>query len=402
MMSDVAKTAPELEKPRAASHPECTLPTIVVVGPGSSMVGGIASVVEQMVSLDFEGRYRVEAFETTFRPDESESVACRLIRHIRHLGKLSKLCRQASPGIVHVHTCSGWSLYRSAADIMTARLAGCATVLHVHGAAFDKFHDEAGPLTRRVISWSLASADMVIALSDGWKEKLSAMAPHARIEVVENSVPQPNDFHRPTHDGPLRLLLLSRMDEWKGVDDLLDAMQLLQASDCRMELVLAGPPGTAGDADTIAEKIRDRRLTGRVRYVGSMLGQLKSELLRWADAYVQPSHHEGLPISLLEALSFGLPIVATRVGAVPEVITHGREGLLVEPRRADLLADSLYELSLCKDVRRAMGAHARNLARSRFSPDRFRDDLVSIYDQVRPGVGRIEQPVRGYTPSWSY
>jgi glycosyltransferase involved in cell wall biosynthesis len=354
----------------------------MVIGPPPTMVGGMASVVEQILSLELGSRYRTEAFPGTFSTDEAESFGGRVVRHLRHLRLLSAAIRRTQPAIVHVHTCSGFSLYRSTADLMVAKRSGCRTVLHVHGAAFDEFCAGAGAFQRRLIARSLSKADRVVALSQSWQDKLLKTAPGARVVVVENAIVDPGDVPIQPHDGPCRFLLLARMDRWKGIDDLLDAAACMRAGECDLELVLAGPAGTAGDADILDGKIRTRGLTGAVRYVGSVQGEEKANLFHQADVYVQPSHHEGMPISLLEALSHGLPIIATEVGAVPEVITDRCEGLLVPPHNPALLAKPMRELAGDGPARRAMGLAARRLAATRFSMDRLRDDLISLYDDV--------------------
>ena len=301
---------------------------------------------------------------------------------MRHLKLLADTIRDKQVGIVHLHTCSGFSFFRSLADMSTARRAGCRVVLHIHGATFDEFFAGAGMLKRRLIRRALQRADRVIALSDWWQQKLLQMSPNAKITVVENAVPLPCSPASKQHDGPCRLLLLARMDAWKGIDDLLEACRRLHTGGVDFELVLAGPPGTAGDAAVLDKKICDSDLEGIVRYVGSVRGEEKTKLLEWADFYVQPSHHEGMPISLLEALSHGLPVVATRVGAVPEVVTNGREGLLVPPKEPAKLAGALQRVATDTSLRAAYSRFARALAKSRFSMDRLRSDLLALYDTV--------------------
>jgi len=176
--------------------------------------------------------------------------------------------------------------------------------------------------------------------------------------------------------------LLARMDAWKGIDDLLDACATLRAAECPFELALAGPEGTAGDAGVLEEKIRRRGLESSVRYVGPVRGEEKTNLLRWADVCVQPSHHEGMPISLLEALAHGLPIVATSVGAVPEVIRDGVHGRLVPPHQPNRLGDALRELAEDPRRRCTMSTAAVDLARARFSLERFERDLMAVYDNL--------------------
>ncbi len=367
--------------------------TVLVIGPASNTVGGMASVVAQVCELDFAGRYRTEFFPFTFSLDGREPFHRRALRHMRQLRLLRKVIRRTGAPIVHVHTCSGFTLYRSTVDMLAAQRLGSGVILHIHGAAFDEFYAGAGLVERRLIRWALSRADRVVALSDSWRRKISAMAPNARIVVVENAVGNPTQVAgvslrgsprelKPAARG-CRFLLLARMDEWKGVDDLLTASARLHAEGVAFELTLAGPPGTAGDAATLNAKIHAKKLESVVRYVGCVRGDEKSGLLEQADVYIQPSHQEGMPIALLEALAHGLPVIATRVGSVPEVISNQREGILVSLRQPDLLASAMRDMAADPVQRQAMSAAARRLARERFSLERLQNDLLSLYDDVR-------------------
>ncbi|MFQ5591736.1 MAG: glycosyltransferase family 4 protein, partial [Phycisphaerae bacterium] len=273
----------------------------------------------------------------------------------------------------------------SVADLLIAKRRSCRNVLQIHGAAFDRFYAASGTLRQRCITWSLSLADCIVALSPRWRNELLMMAPRANVAVVENAVQPQTDPPQRSHGGPCRFLLLARMDKWKGVDDLLEAAEHMRSAGCAFELVLAGPSGTASAGGTLVEKLRCKGLHGTVRYVGPVRGDDKHDLLRRADVYVQPSHHEGMPIAILEALSYGLPVVATQVGAVPEMMTHGCEGLLVPPRAPGQLAEAMIALAENPTQRHAMGNAASLLVASRFSTDRLTNDLVAIYnDLLRP------------------
>ena len=356
--------------------------SIVTVGPPDSLVGGMAHVARQINQMDFRQRYRVAPFDLTFSTGVRESWLGRVGRHFGGLYRLRNLVRDADARIVHIHTCSGFSFFRSLLDVAVANAMHARSVLHIHGAAFDKFFETSGPIGRRLIAIGLRSADAVIALSPSWKARLEAMAPGARLHVVENAVEGRAAVGSGSPDGCCRFLLLAKMDEWKGVDDLLDAAVQLRLAGTRFEIVLAGPAGSAGDAGVLAQKIAARELDRQVRYVGALLGEAKAEALAAADVYVQPSHHEGMPISVLEALASGLPIVATRVGAVPEVITDGQEGKLVQAHRPDQLAQAMRLLAEDVELRGKMSANGLALAAGRFSLARLRDDLVALYDDL--------------------
>jgi glycosyltransferase involved in cell wall biosynthesis len=321
-------------------------------------------------------------FSTTFRADAAETAFGRVSRHVRHLQSLAALIRRVRPAVVHIHTCSGYSFHRSTADLILTEFAGLRTILHVHGAKFHEFYEGAGLVQRRLISWPLGRADRVVVLSEKWRDELSRIAPAAQVRVIQNAVPIPQKSCRRGHEGRCRFLLLARMDLWKGIDDLLDAAARMHAAGGEPDVTLAGPTGSAGGARTLEEKIRQRHLEGMVRYVGTMRGGSKIELLRQSDVYVQPSHHEGMPIAILEALSYGLPVIATAVGAVPEVITDQCEGIVVAPHDPLQLCQAMQTLAADPAKREKMGDAAYQTAVGRFGLARLRDDLVSLYDGI--------------------
>jgi len=354
----------------------------------------MAGVVAQMLSLDFGGDFQLKPFPFTCasRPD---NVLQRGLRHLRHVVEFRRTVVRCRARIVHLHTCSGFTFFRSALDACVARRSGCKVVLHIHGAAFDQFCREAPSWQRRMIARTLRQADGVIALSQGWADELATFAPQARITMIENAVDIPADVPRAGTSPLCRFVLLARMDEWKGVDDFLDACAALRQTSIEFDAVLAGPPGTAGDAAILSDKISQRKLGGFVMYVGAVQGPAKEDLLRWADVLVQPSHHEGMPLAVLEALAHGRPVIATRVGALPEVIEDRQQGLLVPPRRPQLLADAMRELATAYVLRRTMGQCARELAERRFSLIRLRDDLARLYEGAISQSAVAALPRRG-------
>ena len=353
---------------------------ILNIGPSPTQVGGMSAVLGQMLRLDFAGRYSMSVLPITISRHPGESRPQRVLRHVKQRLLLGRTLRQGDFGIIHIHTCSGFSFHRNAWDVRVARRKGLRTVLHMHGARFDEYYENAGSVEQAFIRRTLRMADRVIALSAGWRSRLSAIEPAASIHIIENAVETAKKTpHRPPN-GACRFLMLARMDTWKGVDDLLEACACLRNCGVPFEVTLAGPEGTAGDRPAIEAKIGARRLVHHVKYLGAVHGDAKEKLLAESDVLVQPSHQEGLPISLLEAFAHGMPVVATRVGAVPEILEHDVEGLIVSPANPAELARAMGVLAIDPPRRRMLGDAGWKSATSRFALARFRDDLVALYD----------------------
>ena len=447
---------------------------VLVVGPRLDATGGMSTVVRHQLSLDHGHRFAATHFATTESTGVTEWLPSRVARHVARVIALFQTVRRQRVAIVHLHTCSGFSFFRTLVDLIAARLAGSRTVLHIHGAAFDEFHRSSGRLGRAVIRRGLAAADAVVALSRGWANSLQSMSPRANIVVIENAVPSPevvpsgatptpalacsdDDRYtggapRPQHspwprerghatpsanrqllnggaatdpsasgamrepplspcamptsrsvpgamptlawacdaatdrvtDGVCRFLLLARMDDWKGIDEAIDAARMLRLKGVPFALTLAGPEGSAGDASQLCRRITNAGVDECVRYIGPVHGDVRLRCFAEHDALLQPSRHEGMPMSMLEAMSYGMPVVATRVGAVPEMIDDGVHGLLSPPRDAAALAKTMQQMALHHDSRREMGRAALQLARTRFSLARFANDLEELYGSILP------------------
>jgi len=177
-------------------------------------------------------------------------------------------------------------------------------------------------------------------------------------------------------DGDVIALTVANLRSEKGYDVLLEAARLAVAAGAPVRFVSVGhgPLQTA-----LATAAQAMELGGRFRFLGTRTDTAR--LMVGADIFVLPSHHEGMPVALMEAMSAGLPIVATAVGGVPDVVTDGVEGLLVAPGRADLLAEAVTSLARQPDLRDRLAR--ASLARSApFDITRATAAIESVYDEL--------------------
>lgn len=175
-----------------------------------------------------------------------------------------------------------------------------------------------------------------------------------------------------------RLLLISvgRLDESKGYGDLLDAVDELRRTHSQVLLVIVG---TGNFLHAITAKIKSLKLDDHVRLLG-----LRSDvpsLLAASDIYVSASHSEGLPVSVLEAMAAGLPVVATNVGDIPLVIKP-EYGICVPAHQPSQIAAALRYLVENPEQKARFGYKAREYATQHHSSDIWLDQILNIYDQM--------------------
>jgi glycosyltransferase involved in cell wall biosynthesis len=339
----------------------------------------MAGVAAMMADVLANRGMKVANVHTTCASGD-ESVCAKVWRHVRKVADYARCLIGRGPAPVWIHTCSGFSFYHAGVHVLLAKWLRCPVILHIHGGRFMDFAASAGPLGRLCIRGMLQSSDAVVVVSQGWRRQIRQLAPQARTCVLENAI---NDvgciaLEQKTRSTVCRFGYLGRLDVEKGVLDLLHAARTLADRHVPFQLTLAGPIGTAGDPQAVATRAVDMGLSGVVRVIGPVEGAGKQRFFAECDAYLQPSHFEGLPLSLLEAMAHGLPAIATRVGAIPEVITHGADGMLIVAKDRAALAQAMLALADDGVLRARMGAAARDLVMRRFGIEGFAESVLQI------------------------
>lgn len=356
-------------------------PVVVMAGPLPPTVGGMASVLGALAASTLAQRVDLRLFETGKTTPPGRSLVVGIAARLRLMRDWWRLLGERPGTVAHIHTCSGLTYFLDGALLVLARLHGRPVVLHVHGAQFDKFLDSLDTPRLAAARWVARRAHVVIVLSDEWRQRLGDRLPDANLQVVANGVPGAGAALA-VNTGPSGFVFLGNLGRRKGVHVLIDA-----AARSRYEWTvnLAGGEEEPGFMDWARAEIERHGLTSRLHLLGPVVGDDKARLLREADGFVLPSLAEGLPMALLEAMASGLPVVVTKVGAMPEVVRNDQEGLLVPPGDAQALADALDRLASEPSARVRMGAAARLACEQRFGIERMVDALMSTYRHL-PGV----------------
>lgn len=356
-----------------------------MLGPLPPAVGGMTTVLELLRRSSLASRFELHAQDTAQATGPWRLLRSPM-RHARRALTLHRSLCDHAVDVVHIHTCSGFSFFRNLVDAAQARRAGAAVVLHVHGASFDAFCRDAGATARRAIRRGLEAADRVMVLSKSWQKALEPFAPNACFAVVPNGVPVPHESWRaetrPNNGDTCRFLFIGSMDRRKGIDILLAAARRLTRKHVRFHLTLAGPLSEAESTRLLHSALAQPELAAAVSYVGPVDIDARQQLLRATDCLVLPSRAEGLPMTLLEAGAAGVPAIATRVGAVSDVIEHESTGLLCEPGDPGALADAMLRAATDRAVRVCWGERLFQSVRTSYSIDVQADAITDVYDNV--------------------
>lgn len=344
---------------------------VLMVGSDLSVKGGIVSVLRNYLSYE-----DWKKTDISFLPTHVEGSALKkLCFFLRALGRLRKLLRGGRFDVVHIHVSERGSFTRKAIVLRMAKKRGCRVILHHHGAEFLEFYRGSGDGKKKWIGRVLGDADLNLVLSRQLVPSYREISPEARIECLYNTVRTPGE--NPYRPEARDITMLGRLEERKGTFDLLEVIRRIDgALDPDIRFHLCGD----GDLDRVRERIRELQISHRIGHLGWVDGETKNEILQRTMVHVLFSYNEGLPMSILETMGCGIVNVATRVAAIPEVITDGETGFLVEPGDREQLARVLIRVSGDEALRRAVSGRAFARIAGEFSLESGAEKLEQLYE----------------------
>ncbi|MBL8595954.1 MAG: glycosyltransferase family 4 protein [Devosia sp.] len=277
--------------------------------------------------------------------------------------------------VVHINLASQGSTFRKLQVARVARWLRLPYVLHLHGGDYPNFWKDDDSSLSRNIRQMFAGAARIIVLGETWRRFVISRAP----EVAGSIVVLPNAAARPSlpHVGggeQVHILFLGRIGDMKGVPQLGEALNRMQHLG-NWRATIAGD----GHVEAARAKAAEYGLADRVNLPGWVDGQGVAELIASADILVLPSFTENLPLSIIEAMASGLAVVATPVGAVPDIVRDGETGLLVPVGDVEALTLALTRLVEDQPLRRRLGAAALQLHRERLDLAPYAEAVGSVW-----------------------
>ena len=349
---------------------------VLFVAPNIRWKGGISSVV-------MEYKKAIGTFQ--YQPSTtSEDIKITLLSFpFLVIQFCLRLATKRSIKIVHIHGASRGSFYRKYLLFLLAKYVFRKKVIyHMHGAMYHLFYENASPFIQRRIQHFINTTDCLIVLSDWWKTYFEKNFHPRMIRIIPNivSATQQSEISH-ERSGPIKLLFLGRIGERKGVYDLLETLHQHQATlgdSYQLEL------GGDGEVEKLRALIEQYQLGNNVTFLGFVTGSEKEALLRAADVYILPSYNEGLPISILEAMSYGLPIISTGVGGIPEVVLPHKNGLLVEAGDQEAIYEAIRFFVDHPDKISEYGIRSHEIVAQRYFPQPVMDILAQVYHALLP------------------
>ncbi len=393
-MASVADNRFESDQSDSSAAAASPRTKVLVVGPVTA-VGGIGQVARMSVNAMDQRRFDIATCDTTKDTPEDRSLFSALWSHVRRFVNLIRSIRTHRPEVVHLHTCSYLTFYRTLIDVAVCRRLGRNYVLHIHGGLFDEFLGSLSGWKKAWVSSALRHAGRVIVLGERWRTNLTRRVAGMNIAVLPNAIELSHEARKPsTMPASMGALFIGDLCEAKRPEDMIVAYGSLPSPMRKafpLHIIGGGTPQRRAHLRSLTQRLG---IEDRVIFHGSLRHDQVTEILEAADLFVLPSRAEGQPIALLEAMAADRPSIVTNVGAIPETVTDGIEALIVEPCNPLQLANAMRELFADPAKRRSMGIAARKRVESDFSTRRFVQDLGVIWEcEARRSVKKDSAPI---------
>ncbi len=343
---------------------------VIWLGPDNRSKGGVASVIDTFVKKQYfsiDNRVFLKTVSDTSSIGKLKSFFGTLISYLSLLPKA---------GLVHIHVSSDASFYRKYIFSMFSRIFGVRYLVHLHSSSFPLFFETSGAFGKFLIRDFYKRASAVLVLSTEMKIFVEELDNSIKPEIFPNPVSVSEYYHNAERDQSF--LFLGRIFPGKGLEELLTAFERVQNKYPAWKLLIGG----TGDAKYEQSIKKQFIKLGNCKWLGWVTGIEKENLLKKCGVFVLPSYGEGQSISILEAMSAGLPVVTTNVGGNSFLLENEKSGILVAPKDVHSLFSAMVRVLEDKELRDTISRNARKRVETVFEYKHVKDQLEDLYKDL--------------------
>ena len=290
------------------------------------------------------------------------------------------LLRNREISIVHIHGAKDGSIVRKYCICFIAKkLFFKKIIFHSHAGAFDEYYKKGNRLYKYMCRFLVNNAEAVVVLSDRWNDFFEKTFRVKRLIVIPNPVEHKQPVVvKQKINSTIVFLFLGRIADHKGIFDLVTLITKEQdflRGKCRFLI------GGNHEVDRLKKEITDGGIGDLAEYIGWVQDDEKDHYFYESDYFILPTYHEGMPMTILEALSYGKPVISTPVGSIPEVIEHNNNGFLFPPGDIEQLKQIIFDVINDRSKYDCMRIQAMNAA-TRFYPESIKSELEKLYSEI--------------------
>lgn len=354
--------------------------SVMILGPSLDALSGVSTHLRHMLGSCLASEFRMIHFQVG-----SEG---------RIEGRFGQLMRLAAspflllikillmrPDIVHLNSSMlAKSYWRDNAYLIVAYFLRRKIVYQIHGGALPHEFFKHSRLLTFILGRVLKAADALVVLGQHEQRAYTAFNSSLSPIVIPNAVQLDTDASwsdRARFEEPcLHVVYVGRLVASKGVFEIAEALSLMARSGRSYRWLVAGD---GPDETALRERVATLGISKEVSFLGAVRGEDKEKVWRTAHVFVFPTYHEGLPYALLESMAAGTPAVVSPVGAIPEVVEDGVDGVYLLDRDPRHIADVLRNLDDNRELLRRMGEASLRKINARYSVDRLTRQFAEVY-----------------------
>jgi len=342
-------------------------------------IGGMATVLDNLSKSTLINLCNVTFWNTAKESPVDRSLFSAIKLRFSIWYKFYKTVKQEQPDFVHIHTCSGFiTFFLDASFALISRWCGIPYFVHIHGGKFEEFLNGLSKIKLKFVLSVLKKANNVIALTPEWQVVFEKNWQMKNVKVLFNGVPN-SHFERIECSDEPHILYMGQIWSRKGVKDLIKAFALAEPSEAFLHL--AGDFGGDITQDEIEAYIKQfPSVVKKIIIEGPVVGERKQTLMEICDVFCLPSYAEGLPMVVLEAMSYKQAVLTTNVGGLPGLIHHGLNGLLTEPGDIEAISQGITTLIKDKESRSQIAQQGYKTFIEKYSIDSIVQYYVQLYN----------------------
>ncbi|MCM1141016.1 MAG: glycosyltransferase family 4 protein [Muribaculum sp.] len=346
--------------------------SVLMVGTDLSVKGGMSTVAKNYLSNWDYAQYGIKYIPTYIEACKPIQILYFLIQYAKIL---SFLLSRRYEG-VHLHMTHRGSTVRKGIIAYTASLLRIKYIVHLH-LEYKPFYESLPSFARKIVRGIFKKSSCNIMLNEDMARGIKEISPGCKIEVISNGVVCHDSNKYNIH--ARYILFLGVLTKRKGIYDTLECISLLdQRLPEDVKWMLCG----SGNLEDISHVIEKYGIAHRVAHLGWITDKEKEEIFRESAISILPSYREGLPMSILETMAFGIPNISTNISGIPSIIENGYNGLLISPGDVEGLAQAILQLLSDNDRRILMSKNAYETSKTKFSLSEMIRRTYAVYDEI--------------------
>ena len=333
--------------------------------------GGVDTVICSLIESSLEKDYQFVRIETTRGKRKLFPFVIALIKCL--------IIKNNSCCLAHIHMASKGSFLRKRIIIKMLHRKKIPIIIHLHGAKFREFFSLSTKRQKNNIISTFNIADKVIVLTEDWLSFADSLGVINKTVVIPNFTNVP-DIITNKESQMINILFLGRVGERKGTFDLVRAFEIVihKMGIRNVKLIIGGD----GELEELRRIVRKLDIVDFVEVVGWLSERQKEEVLLYGDILVLPSYFESFGLSLVEGMSYGLPVIGTKAGSIPSVVRDNIDGLLITAGDINQLAKTIKILVNDKQLRTYIGQNGRAHVINEYSETVVCNKIRRLYEEL--------------------